>query len=354
MTTTTPTLVFPTPVLTPIVGRPTYATLHLLQQQLYQNARAIMTTLGGGLYGHLAVIMPPIEYNAIPNVVAFDVPDNPGEMPMAPLGADSYDRSEFRRVHLNRATAFNTYHAVRIALQNQILASVERTYLQALSHNTFGFTDVLPYVMLTHLKINYGTMTGHEVEQNRTRLGETWDTATPIETLWERIVEIRDIALTNGQPIRDAAVIANVLPMFDRTGLFLHSVNSWRDLDPVQQTYARFVEHFTRANEQRVTNLTTRDLNFAGAATVITTAVTPPRTTSTQQSTAGNTGNGWHYCWSHGLSTYSAHTGHTCRQRKPGHIESATAYDRQGGSNVFSTREDRRPRNNPNSTTPAT
>ena len=34
-------LVFPTPVLTPIVGRPTNSTLQVLQQQLYQNARAI-------------------------------------------------------------------------------------------------------------------------------------------------------------------------------------------------------------------------------------------------------------------------------------------------------------------------
>ena len=49
-------------------------------------------------------------------------------------------------------------------------------------------------------------------------------------------------------------------------------------------------------------------------------------------------GTSFYYCWSHGLSTIAAHTGHTCGQPKTGHIPAATVFDCKGGSNTFSTR----------------
>jgi hypothetical protein len=163
--TSTPTIVFPTPVLTPIVGRPTFATLQVLQQQLYQNARSVVSHLGGGLIGHLAIVMPPADYAARPNAVAFIVPLNPGPRLMPPANATT--------------VAFNTYHAVRIALTNQIIAAVERTYLHVLNDADFGFADVMPYTMLAHLKTTYSTMTWLEIEQNRAKLAADWDTSSP-------------------------------------------------------------------------------------------------------------------------------------------------------------------------------
>lgn len=342
MTVSTPTLVFPTPVLTPIVGRPTNSTLQVMQQQLYQNARSVASDRGGGALGHLALIMPPAAYLLRTGDVAFDVPINPGPLGPAPAAATTIQREDRRRVHENRSQAFATYQAVRTALTNQIIAAVEPTYLQALCDVDFGFSDVLPHTMLAHLKTTYGTLTGLEIEQNRARLGEAWDTSSPIETLWARITEIRRIATTAAQPISDAAVIALVLPMFERTGLFLHSVNSWNSLDLVDQTYARFMTHFTRANELRITALTSTDLKFADA-NLATTAVTPPRRNTPRISTTEPIVDGtcMYYCWSHGLSTLSVHTGHTCRQPKDGHIAAATAFNRQGGSNTFSTPEDK-------------
>jgi hypothetical protein len=362
MTFSTPTLVFPTPVLTPIVGRPTNSTLQIMQQQLYQNARSVASDRGGGALGHLALIMTPAAYLLRDDAVAFAVPVNPGPLGPAPAAATTVQRDDRKRVHDNNSQAFATYQAVRTALTNQIIAAVEPTYLQTLCDVDFGFADVLPYTMLAHLKNTYGTLTGLEIEQNRARLGEAWDTSSPIETLWARITEIRRIATNAQQPISDAAVIALVLPMFERTGLFLHSVNSWNSLDLAAQTYALFMTHFTRANELRITALTSNDLKFADA-NLATKVVTPPRTTTPRSVNAPRIttteatieGTTMYYCWSHGLSTLSVHTGHTCRQPKPGHIASATAFNRQGGSNTFSTREDRPPRRQHTTTTaPAT
>jgi hypothetical protein len=253
------------PVLTPIQGRPTNSTLQILQQQLYQNARSVASASGGGALGHLALIMSPAEYIRRPGAIAFVIPASPGILEAPPRGADPAMIAELKRVYNNDLMVFNTYQAVRSALQNQISTAVEPTYLQAIKDVDFGFADVEPHAMLTHLKTTYGVLTGTEIEQNRARLSEAWDTSSPIESLWARIAEIRRIATNVNQEIGDTAVIALVLPMFERTGLFIHSVNAWNGMDVADHTYARFMTHFTRANELRVTALTTADLNFADA-----------------------------------------------------------------------------------------
>ena len=337
-----PALVFPTPVVTAIVGRPTNSSLQVLQQQLYQNARAIASDRGGGALGHLALIMPPDQYLLREGTIAFAIPNPPGLMAAHAAGSSSLTIANTVRNYNQSVVSYHTYQAVRTALQNQIISAVAPTYLQALCDADFGFSDVEPYVMLAHLKTTYGKMTGIEVEQNRARLSESWDPTSPIEDLWARITEIRRIATNAEQPISDPAVIALVLPMFERTGLFLHSVNSWNSFELAEQTYAKFVTHFTRANELRVTALTSADVRYADALRA--TAVTPPRATSTR---ADNdvivSGTKFYYCWSHGLSTYDGHTSKSCRQPKSGHQVDATAFNRLGGVNTFNTKEDKKP-----------
>ena len=208
----TTTLVFPTPILTPIVGRPNNSTLQVLQQQLYQNARAIPSSLGGGSNGHLGLIMTPAKYLTRPNAVAVAVPTSPGLLPAPPRGLEILAVNELKRVYDNRLVVFQLYQSVRTALINQITTAVEHTYLQALCDVDFGFHDVHPYQLLAHLQTTYGVLTGLEIEQNRARLSEAWDPTTPIETLWARIVEIRRIATGAQQAISDSAVIALVLP----------------------------------------------------------------------------------------------------------------------------------------------
>ena len=177
-------LVFPTPVLTPITGCPTNSTLQVLQRQLYQNARAIPSDRGGGALGHLAVIMEPDEYILRPTAIAFVVPHSPGALQPAADGTTQAQLFELKRVHTNAMTDFILYQNVRTALVNQISAAVEPTFLEILCDVDFGFADVEPYTLLTHLKTTYGTLTGQELENNRTRLSDAWDTTSPIETLW--------------------------------------------------------------------------------------------------------------------------------------------------------------------------
>ena len=128
----TETLVFPTPVLTPIVGRPTNSTLQVLQQQLFQNARAIPCFLGGGVDGHLGLIMTPVTYLTRPNAIAFVVPESPGLLAAPPNDVNMLVVAEHKRVYNNNIKVFQKYQSVRNALIQQIIAAVEHTYIKAL------------------------------------------------------------------------------------------------------------------------------------------------------------------------------------------------------------------------------
>lgn len=342
--TSSSTLLFPTPVLTPIVGAPTNTTLQLLQKEVFSNAMAIESDRGGGQLGHLALIMSPADYLELPNAEDFVVPVNPGILELAPAGTPAAMISDLKRVHDNDRIEFGTYRSVRNALIAQLTAAVEPTYFAAIQDEQFGFARLMPRDLLAHLVTQYGTLTGVEREQNRAKLGDAWDPASPIEQLWARIAEIKRVSAAAGQPLDDTTVIALVLPMFSRTGLFLHAVNTWRGFEVVDQTYDRFVVHFTRHNKIRIEELTSADLKFADAnfsttATAVNKqkpAVTPPRVSTDVAGTPT-----MYYCWSHGLSEMSVHTSASCRQPKEGHIATATWCDRKGGSNIFRSKEDR-------------
>jgi hypothetical protein len=67
------------------------------------------------------------------------------------------------------------YNNLRAALTSQILTAVNASFLSALEDPDFGFGDVTPLAMLSHLRTEYGTMTPEELEHNRAALSEPWN-----------------------------------------------------------------------------------------------------------------------------------------------------------------------------------
>jgi len=67
-------ILFLHPMLMPIVGDPTCTSLQLLKKQLFANVHASPTNLGGGQYGHLALLITHMEYMTLPHTAPFPVP----------------------------------------------------------------------------------------------------------------------------------------------------------------------------------------------------------------------------------------------------------------------------------------
>ena len=68
---------FPHPLLTPIEGKPTAFTVTRLRKELFANARSVPSARGGGLHGHLAILLSEADYFTRVGI-AFDVPLHPG------------------------------------------------------------------------------------------------------------------------------------------------------------------------------------------------------------------------------------------------------------------------------------
>ncbi|KAI2511196.1 hypothetical protein MHU86_3161 [Fragilaria crotonensis] len=316
---------FPFESLTPISGKPTNTTLQLLQQrQFFTNARSVPSARGGGLHGHLAILLSDADYIARVGV-AFEVPIHPGPPP----------------------------DAVGTAAAIAVLTAINASFLSALEDPDFGFGDVTPLALLEHLRTEYGTMTPEELERNRSALSEPWNFDDPIEDLWSKISNIQRVATLGAVPIPDLTVITLTLAMIEKTGLLASTTEKFRLRPSADWTLALFKAEFKLGNQERVRRLTASDAGFHGAhhASVITppppiaaaaTAAPPRAPPATPAQHVSVEGGKLYYCWTHGLSQHRNHTSATCHNKATGHRDDATAFRMQGGNNTIATGRPRR------------
>jgi hypothetical protein len=341
-----PKFTFPHATLTPIDGKPTNTTLQLLQRQLFTNARSVPSTRGGGIHGHLAILLSPADY-LLRAGEPFIIPIHPGPPP-APVGAAAVIGVALRN-YAEALADVDLYNSFSVALTAQILSAVNASFLSALEDPDFGFGDVTPRTMLEHLRTEYGTLTPEELEKNRAALSEPWNLDNPIEDLWAKIVNFQRVAAFGLVPIPDITVITLTLAMIEKTGLLATTTEKFR-LRPVPEwTIATFKAEFILGNKERIRRLTAGDAGFHGAHSATTSvtptpavaaaAVTPTNATAQPPAAARHVtveGGKMFYCWTHGLSPHRSHTSITCLHKAEGHKDNATAFRMQGGNNTIS------------------
>ena len=352
MTTPTPeAFSFPHPELTIIDGQPTYTTLRKLQKELYANARAVDSTLGGGAHGHLGVIMPAATYLARATV-PYVAPAHPG--PQAAHGANATQAqiTEANRAYDRSLEVFKLHTKVQSALRQQIIAAVNTLYLQALEDDELGYVCT-PAAMLQHLLDTYGDLNATEIEANRALLTATWNPDDPIEDLWLRIREVRAVATRAGEAVNDDTAMRLTLITLENTGVFESALHDWRLKPEADKTYVNFQAHFNTENKERLRKLTAQSAGYHGA-NVADTPTTPPATPTgtavTPLAAAAGTPNAptaptgaittnnnvtMYYCWSHGLGMNPRHTSSSCENRREGHQEGATADNMMNGNNTI-------------------
>src|SRR5687768_6980471 len=71
-------------VLTQVHSKPTFNLLKIINNELKANASSVPSTLGGGMFGHLSLLLGPVQYTTILPTL-FISPDNPG--PFVPPAA---------------------------------------------------------------------------------------------------------------------------------------------------------------------------------------------------------------------------------------------------------------------------
>ena len=219
-----------------------------LRFELYSNAGQMQTSLGGGLHGHLGMLMPPDEYQRLsetpyilpntppprpvlqtrdpptapqPHVPAPQPPHPaytwrfdwrrpstwlPQPIPSPPLPRThaSEETNEYKEAMATWKQELDTWtaaHAFSRRLVALLVTAVPETYLTDIQQEGLGYTRATPGDILQGLITQYGLITPEELQANRTSLHAPWDPDTPIETFFHRCKECRKFALEGNDPI---------------------------------------------------------------------------------------------------------------------------------------------------------
>lgn len=325
------------PELTLIEGRPNPQSLKTLCSEVYDNAMAVPSEAGGGLYGHLGAVMPANEYQALQGAVAYVAPANPGVQAAIAAGATAIQITQANRQHDKSLERFSIHNNVNLELKRLILAAVDESYVSSLRHPLLNFAQVSVLDLLTHLNTAYSEITQEVLERNRDSIAVEWNPDDGIEAIFTRITHARQFANAAGaaHAIQESTAIYLALTAIDNTGVFMDPCSDWRKRPVVEQTLVNFQADFTHAWKERDRRISAKS---AGFEALLTTSMknkenNPPPTSSKPDVYVN--GIEMFYCWSHGLGFNPKHTSCTCNTKKEGHRDDATIKSRKGGSNLI-------------------
>lgn len=333
----TETINFPHPTLTPLSNAtdPTQQTLEILHREISTNAIAVPTKRGDSSYGHFILVTTPANYTLVTGQ-AFVVPLNPGIAPVHLPGATGNQINETNRQFLSDDKEYTLYANAEAALKKLLLQAVPDTFTEILSDRVLGYARVSCLTILNHLDTKYGIITEDDLKNNITEMNSPFDLQQPIDKLFTRLLKCKAFAQAT-DAITEATMVRAGLTILEDTGAFTIASSDWRKKTTAQKTFVNFQAHFKVADDERRRLMTTRGAGYHQAAQVNGPPPNPPNGNGppVQATTASD---GWHYCWSHGLTRNSEHTSATCSRNAPGHCKDATISNMKGGCNQIQRR----------------
>jgi hypothetical protein len=123
-------------------GQPTSQDPTILEKEIIAILANIPTTLGGGNYGHVGIIMEPTEYSTMSGGFNFANSIIPGFYP-ATLAATAAvgTRAKAEAEHKELINQYKTFKGIRLGTKDLILEAVENEYLIEIEHETLGFLN---------------------------------------------------------------------------------------------------------------------------------------------------------------------------------------------------------------------
>jgi len=122
--------------LTKLDNEPTYDQFYVVREELYRNALAIESTLGGGDSGHLGVAMDGTAFTTLTGET-WTVPAKQGIYPTFPTGATDDDKKRIIAEFIRDEYARRLAETVGKILKKQLLDSVNEEYVMELEDEIF-------------------------------------------------------------------------------------------------------------------------------------------------------------------------------------------------------------------------
>ena len=277
--------------------------------------------------GFLSSITTPAQYDTETNGHAVPVPFNPAHPGPGAFNiegpAAQYNRH--RDEHKELLERFTQHKALHNYVKHEIRKAIHPMFLAGLAvgGDTELANTTVPEIF-TYLFLHYGKITADDLTQNEKEMEAPWSPSTPIQSLFAQVQKGVDYAAEE-EPIPLAKQIRTCLNLFQETKLFKTALETWHAKPANEKTMTNLIIDFSLFYENNTATMMTSSMagyQSANAATAII-----PGTLE-----AFLTGTGQHYCWTHSVCT---HHGRDCVSKAPGHQDSASIRDMQGGNNFF-------------------
>jgi hypothetical protein len=124
-----------------IHGQPTSQDLTILEKEIIAILANVPTTLGGGNYGHVGIIMEPTKYSTMSGGINFANPLNQGFYP-ATLTATAAvgTRAKAEAEHKELINQYKIFEGVCLGTKDLILEAVENKYSSKLNMRHWDFS----------------------------------------------------------------------------------------------------------------------------------------------------------------------------------------------------------------------
>ena len=219
-----------------VYGEPTTKTLHKLFKQLKRNACAVPSTVGGGQYCHLFMVITQREWDNLPGSIPVIPPQDPG--PFALEGRQTaVEIAVNQKNHEEDKKKYNRYQALKRVLRNQIVTAIDPEYLDPIRCNLTDMVNQDIQEIIQFLQDTYGTMSVNEIEEETSKIKNfTYDPTKSINLLLTAVQEHADLLKIAGAELQDSQVVALAYFLISKYQLFQDALKSWNKL-PTPKTW---------------------------------------------------------------------------------------------------------------------
>jgi hypothetical protein len=127
-------------MVTKIHGQPISHDLTILEKEMIAILANIPTTLGGGNYGHIGIIIEPLDYSVMSGGIDFVDLINPDFYPATlAMNAAAGTRAKAEAEHKKLINQVKTFEGVLLGTKDLILEAVANEYIIKIEHETLGF-----------------------------------------------------------------------------------------------------------------------------------------------------------------------------------------------------------------------
>jgi hypothetical protein len=237
------TTYFEFPTLTKVHGEPTYESLQEIKDEIKANAASVESLLGGGLNGHLGLVLTPQEYTRV-NAEPYIKPDHPGILNI-PQNATAPVALRMKTQFEESKRLWREAVDIERAIIKQIVKAVEPKFLKSLRNTTTNvITKSIPEI-LQYLFRKFGAIDSEQLmTEERTVRDIVYNLQDPLVILYDAIEELERLGVAAENPYTPKQLIAFGLEVLRNSREFEDGIRAWNRRPLQEKTWESFKEHF--------------------------------------------------------------------------------------------------------------